>query len=125
MRALVVLAFSVFMGALACGGSASGPEAPPAPQQSAAFIRAEQACGALASEPAVEWLPTVPCTVRGYICCIGPDRGSEYDVATNTIRLADGSRCRAEMLRVNLVCEYENAVSWQAGETIDRCIQPC
>jgi len=78
-----------------------------------------------AIEPAVEWVGTVPCVDRHYICCIRPDRGSEYDPVSNTIRLAGDAQCRDAMLRVNLVCEYENAVTWQAGETIDRCVQPC
>ena len=127
--ALAAVLLSVLVLAVAgCGSSPNGDGQTPivaGPPVSADFLAAESACGSTAVEPAVEWAPTVPCADQRFFCCIAPDRGSEYDLAANTIRLADGTECRDAMLTVNLPCEYQNAVSWQNGETIDRCIQPC
>jgi hypothetical protein len=89
------------------------------------FRAAEARCGLVAVEPSIEWVGTVPCADSSMTCCIRPDRGSEYDPDSNTVILAGPPECRNFMLRVNLPCEYENAVTWQHGETIDRCQNPC
>lgn len=95
--------------------------------KSALLIRAENACAAEAREPAVEYVPTVPCVDRRYRCCIAPgDRASEYDWATNTIHLVgEEGFCREWVVRNNLPCEYENAVSYQNAVYVDRCVKPC
>jgi hypothetical protein len=127
--ALPLLMLSIALAAIADCGRSPPPHdeieilttAPADPS----FLAAQRACGLTATAPALEWTSTIPCADRRYICCIAPDRGSEYDLAANTIRLAAGNACRPAMLAVNLPCEMENAVTWQNGSTIDRCITPC
>jgi len=106
----------------ACG---DGGHQQPDPPKSPAFLAAEARCGQQGREPAVEWLPTITCDLPYYSCCIKPDRGSEYDPGTNTVRVAGTPECRDFATTVSLPCEYENSVSFQNGGTVDRCFEPC
>jgi hypothetical protein len=124
----------------ACGdGGSDAAVIPLSPPKSAAFLAAEKRCGGdgRAKEPRVEWWEPVECG-NGLTCCLRPDRGSEYDPATNTIRLAGGSgrihtrdgwsTCQEWMERHNLPCELENSASWQNPKIkvkLDRCVTPC
>lgn len=125
---IVVAVWTIAWTAILLPGCGSSDDQSVISTKSDLLVAAELACDLEARrEPSVSYVPEVPCVGEwaDYTCCIAPgDRASEYVTEAFHINLVGSERCR-EWIDAHTYCEYENAVTWQNGVGIDRCVKSC